>query len=770
MMMEKNEPRPGEGRVMHWAVSYAERGWRVLPVKSRGKTPLMKKWTTAATADVERVGLWWTNSYRNAGVGIATGEASGIVVIDVDAKHDGERGLVELEGRHGPLPPTLTAKTGGGGRHLYFRYPIGVEIRNCAGLAGVDGIDVRGEGGYVVAPPSVHASGAQYEWASEVSELAELPPAWIRLLTAAKPPEAPAAQAGRTAKRDPCKRTLDFLLNGAREGERNDRLFKAAADLCGCGYSVAEAQEILLPPARRSGLDDKESIATIDSAFAKDRNPARPLTQGAKSAPQVGDRDLGSGKLILNPADPLPSARVFLNERFRAQGQATLRCYGGILFEWRDNHFVLLEDSALRSALYAFTENALRVQRLGASEQLVPYQPTSGKVSGLVDAARAETHLSGKVVPPAWLTDDPNLPLPGELLVCRSGLLHIPTRKWIASTPTLFATSALTFDYDAGAPMPARWLRFLQEALWPGDAASVAALQEWFGYCLTGWTSLQKMLLLVGPKRSGKGTIARVLQALIGAGNVAGPTTSSLAGPFGLQPLIGKTLAIVSDARFSGDKVQTAVERLLCISGEDTLSIDCKHKTGVTMKLPTRFMFLSNELPKVADTSGALAGRFIVLLLKRSFYDKEDTELTAKLLTELPGILLWAIAGWERLRQRGRFVQPESSTEAVRQLEDLSSPVGAFIRECCLVGATHQVSVDDLWAAWRHWCTEQGRDYPGTKQSFGRELRTAVPGINDQQARSGENRWRTYGGLKLKDRAVTHWHAIQPIANRAEDG
>lgn len=76
-------------------------------------------------------------------------------------------------------------------------------------------------------------------------------------------------------------------------------------------------------------------------------------------------------------------------------------------------------------------------------------------------------------------------------------------------------------------------------------------LRTWFGYCLTGDTSQQKMLLIVGPKRSGKGTIARVLTRLIGNGNVSGPTTSSLAGPFGLQPLIGKTLAIVSDAGIS---------------------------------------------------------------------------------------------------------------------------------------------------------------------------------------------------------------------------
>jgi putative DNA primase/helicase len=99
------------------------------------------------------------------------------------------------------------------------------------------------------------------------------------------------------------------------------------------------------------------------------------------------------------------------------------------------------------------------------------------------------------------------------------------------------------------------------------------------------------MLMIVGPRRSGKGTIARVFGRLVGETNVCGPTASSLAGNFGLQPLIGKTLAIVSDARFSGEGISTVAERLLCISGEDAVSIDRKFLPAVTMKLPTRFMF-----------------------------------------------------------------------------------------------------------------------------------------------------------------------------------
>jgi putative DNA primase/helicase len=237
------------------------------------------------------------------------------------------------------------------------------------------------------------------------------------------------------------------------------------------------------------------------------------------------------------------------------------------------------------------------------------------------------------------------------------------------------------------------------------------------------------MLLLVGPKRSGKGTIARILTRLIGPGNVVGPTTSSLAGPFGLQPLVGKSLAIVSDARFSGDRVATVIERLLCISGEDALTVDRKYLGAVTMRLPTRFMLLTNELPRMTDASGALAGRFLILRLTQSFYGREDTNLTRKLAVELPGILLWAIEGWKRLRGRGRFVQPRGVEDAVRELEDLSSPVGAFVREHCDVGPGYRVTVDDLYASWRRWCEQEGRNTVTPKQTFGRDLAAVVPGV-----------------------------------------
>src|SRR5262249_28072044 len=148
---------------------------------------------------------------------------------------------------------------------------------------------------------------------------------------------------------------------------------------------------------------------------------------------------------------------------------------------------------------------------------------------------------------------------------------------------------------------------------------------------------------------------------LIGQDGYCGPTLASLSQQFGLWPLIGKQVAVVSDARLQGSGTAALVERLLSISGEDTLNIDRKHLPHWIGKLFTRFMILTNEVPSIADTSGALAGRFLVLTLTTNFYGKEDTGLSGTLEKELQGILNWALEGWDRLQRRGHFLQPPSS-------------------------------------------------------------------------------------------------------------
>ena len=476
------------------------------------------------------------------------------------------------------------------------------------------------------------------------------------------------------------------------------------------------------------------------------------LAAEADGCVKLGNRDPGTGRLVLSPRRTLPTAEAYMREFHMHPDGLTLRCYAGLLMGWLQNHYVEVEDAAMRNRLQPWLHGALRYMfdKRAGGLVLVAFESNPATVNAAFETIRNHVHLPATVTPPAWLENADVRPDPREILSCKTINLHIPTDEALPATPALFTTTALDFDFDPRAPAPVLWLRFLDQ-LWGNDAESIALLQEWFGYSLTPDTSQQKMLLLVGPKRSGKGTIGRVQTSLIGKANVTGPTMASLAGTFGLHPLIGKSLAIVSDARFGGENIHAVIERLLCISGEDTLTVDRKYLPSVTLRLPTRFMFLTNELPKLCDASGALAGRFLMLRLTKSFYDCEDHGLTDKLLKELPGVLLWSLQGWLRLRQRGRFVQPKTVGAIIRDLEDLSSPVGAFVRQRCVVGPGKSVEMGRLYDAWKSFCNKIGREHPGTTQSFGRDLHAVLPQLGTRQARVGDGRDRFYEGIGLAD-------------------
>jgi Bifunctional DNA primase/polymerase, N-terminal/AAA domain/Primase C terminal 1 (PriCT-1) len=209
------------------ALRYAQAGFRVFPVKPRDKRPLTEHGCLDATTDPERIEAWWAR-WPEANVGIATGkqpDGSCLTVIDLDP--------AKMNGSSPELPPTATVRTGGGGKHLYYR--TATEERNQAWDLG-PGIDVRGKGGYVVAPPSIHASGSAYEWASSIDTLSELDPSSLRLQT-------------------PGDRDTETITVGPGqpipEGKRDTTLTSLAGTMRKRGMTAEEIEAALLAVNRR---------------------------------------------------------------------------------------------------------------------------------------------------------------------------------------------------------------------------------------------------------------------------------------------------------------------------------------------------------------------------------------------------------------------------------------------------------------------------------------------------------------------------------------
>jgi Bifunctional DNA primase/polymerase, N-terminal len=163
------------------ALSYAARGWRVMPVTQR-KTPLLMGGHKVGTTDREQIKQWWSRWERP--IAICTGPESDNWVMDIDPSNGGDETLASLEAKYGPLPETLMARTASGGTHYYFRYPKRVVIRSSAGKIG-PGIDHRGLNGYVVAPPSTVAHG-DYEWITPLDTPIARAPRWLECFTLSK--------------------------------------------------------------------------------------------------------------------------------------------------------------------------------------------------------------------------------------------------------------------------------------------------------------------------------------------------------------------------------------------------------------------------------------------------------------------------------------------------------------------------------------------------------------------------------------------------------
>lgn len=243
-----------DGEMVQAALSYARDGWPVFPLHhasggrcscgdaecgSPGKHPLSPHGFKDATKDPAKIRSLWERHPR-ANVGIATGRASGLVVLDIDPRNGGTESLAALEREVGALPVTRTVKTGGGGEHRFFRRPDG-DCKSAKGFR--PGLDLKSDGGYVVAAPSSHSSGRRYQWVDPAQRIASAP---AKLLSAAAPRSRPSVP----VKSEPVvegKRN-DFLAQVAgglrRQGLEGDALYEAllAINEAKCSPPLKEAE------------------------------------------------------------------------------------------------------------------------------------------------------------------------------------------------------------------------------------------------------------------------------------------------------------------------------------------------------------------------------------------------------------------------------------------------------------------------------------------------------------------------------------------------
>ena len=475
---------------------------------------------------------------------------------------------------------------------------------------------------------------------------------------------------------------------------------------------------------------------------------------------EVRTAALARGEIILD-SGAMNHARIFLDNYYTCEEGYKLVHYADDFFIYAGTHYEIIEEATIRSRVYAFLDKCKKTGKQGA---LAPFNPSPATVSGALDAIKSIVHLPNhpNTKPPIWLEDYArSKPAASKLVSLGNGLFHLEDSILIPHSLGFFTQNSLPFEYNQEATCPT-WDNFLK-SVWDNDQESIDCLQEMFGYILSGDTRQQKFFNLIGPRRSGKGTINKVLVALLGQHNTVAPELGELCDTFGLQPWLGKLLASFTDARAPERNRSAVVSQLLRIVGGDTITVNRKNKESWNGYLPTRLVIYSNEVLQLTENSNALTGRMIVLKMTKSFFNQEDTDLAHKLEQELSGIFNWAMEGLKRrLARGGHFLQPATGKEYLDLMAELGNPMGTFAEDALEFDPSSVVNKEDVFICWKHWALKKSMA-PGTEQAFKRRFLAATQEryVMSQQVQINGERSQVYMGVKLNAKAQKYLDSVE---------
>lgn len=464
---------------------------------------------------------------------------------------------------------------------------------------------------------------------------------------------------------------------------------------------------------------------------------------------------------------PHTVALTYLNEKHKMGDRFLLRRWESEWYQWRDSHYRVLSEDEFHKPLWLWAKHKyLTTTAKNGNTNILPLHMTKSLAANLSEAMSAETLIEEKRIP-AWLNGIEG-PESADLVIFSNGILNVSRylrgedNCMVDPTPDLFTTSALPFAFDPIAKCP-EWHRFLKSSL-GDDPKKIDLVREWIGYCMTSDTCMQKMMFMRGPPSSGKGTLIRVITELVGKDQTAAATFSDLSGPFGLQSLVGKNLCTVGDSRTpkNGD-VMRGLEVLLNIVGNDNVPVNRKNLSALPLiRMSCRIVIASNSFLEVPDESGAMMRRLLFLEFKHSFLGKEDKGLEAKLAAEIPGIAVWALEGLRQLKTRGYFTTPDSSKDSMIEWRLSTSPLAAFLEECCEIGKeSDEVQKSELFDAWDGWSRERAMRAT-TRTSFFNRMRNADPRIISDTYEKGAHKFSVYRGIRLKEWAARKFTGAMP--------
>ena len=696
-------------RMMRAALKYAaDFQWYVFPLIPRSKRPLIPEWPTKASIDPPTIRDWWLKN-PGANIGIACGPSK-LVVVDCDVKNEAINGLeawLDLRQEYKIDDATVTQKTPSGGEHILYS-SNGHGIHNSSGEL-APGIDIRADGGYIVAPPSLTDAG-EYAW--EVTyhptstKLLPLPASLIALL----------AKKNIAQKAQP-------VPNAIYAGQRNAVLTSLAGTM------------------RRRGMTESEisgALLIVNEDRCNPRLEATEIQHISMSVCRYEPAVLGMER-VFNLTD-LGNA-----ERLAASHGQTLRyCHAwGKWLHWNGQRWEIDEnDEVVRRA----SETVRSIQKEAAlavnediQDKILKWSKGSesrSRLTSLVQLAQAENVIG---VGPDSLDRDP------WLINARNGIVDLQTGALTEADPAQLITKLVPTQYNPEATCP-MWIGFLNRIMDRNDGM-ITYLQRAVGYAMTGSTREQCLFILYGRGANGKSVFLETLSAMLNDYAMRTPTDTLL---------VKRTGGIPNDvARLKGARLVTAVEAdagnkmaeslVKQITGGEKITARFLHREWFEFQPQFKVFLATNHKPVIVGTDHAIWRRIQLIPFTVTIpADEQDKDLALKLQGELSGILTWAVRGcieWQRLG-----LQPASEVVgATNSYRTEMDAVAGFLEDCCMLEAGAYVTMVSLYKAYSAWC-DATREKALTKREL--NSRMAERGYDKRRGTGGTWQWR---GLGIKD-------------------
>lgn len=585
-------------------ISYVNRGWAVSPCKD--KIPLTSHVYKDASKDIEQIRQMFAG-HQNPNAAIATGKVSGIFVVDIDVKNGagGDESLKEFEREHGELPHTVEAITWSGGRHIFFKYPE----KSIGCKTGIrPGIDICGDGGYVIAPPSV-IEGRSYAW--EVSHLPEdtmiaEAPGWILELLEDKQP------------------AVDLSDKQAKiTKNRNETLMHMGVKL------------------RKMGFDCQQIEANLQAINENRCMPSLTKKEVSKIAKSVSRYDI---QQTSEPLTDVWNAGLFIKH----YGDAVRYCDAlGGWFIWDGTRWK--------------GDDTFQIVRLAKNTVKQMYAMANANGDKLLFRHAVKSESETRLRAMINLSRSEGVALKSDnfdkdvfLLNCKNGTLDLQTGKLKPHAQQDYITRRVELDYKPDAKCP-NWDAFLS-GIFLGDQELIKYMQKAVGYALSSLMKEQCIFILYGVGMNGKSTFLKHVYRILGDYAINTPASTLMEKyndsiPNDVARLKGARLVTAVE---SGKNKALAESQIKQLTGDDPISARFLHREYFDFFATFKIFFATNHKPNISGTDKGIWRRIMTIPFEKVITpDERDPELDKKLSKEYEGILAWAVRGFELLQKEG---------------------------------------------------------------------------------------------------------------------